>query len=319
MSKKYCSSQSYFDFFFTPPPTPKTECNGIAVDNKKGPFVKNWLASQWIQALERISSSSRQNRAKSYVRGRHVLYFHIYPGEIKALVQGNKPNPYTIHVRVKQWTEEEWNTFFTTFPLHFLRIAECVSGIISPQLVDHYLSNGLSLIPDFLTDITLGCNCQDSELLCKHVLSVLYMVGIAFDTDPFAILILRGKYHYEVIEKLLQRFTESVQNAIDPEPQQELPNTHSLHNTKSFWEGKRSLKDPSFSIKDSPYYQGILQFGDYPLWQGKLQLDQLWTLFYQPLTSTASQELEALQNQITLYQQEKDFAAFFDELEAESS
>jgi uncharacterized Zn finger protein len=318
MSKKYWSSRSYTNFFHTPP-TPKIECHGIAVDNKRGPFVKSWFASQWIQAFERFSSSGRQNRAKSYVRERHVLYFHIYPGEIKALVQGNEPNPYTIHIRVKQWSEEEWNTFFTAFPLHFLRIAEFVSGVISPHLVDHFLSNGLSLIPDFLTDISLGCNCQDSELLCKHILSVLYLVSIIFDTDPFALLILRGKYRFEVIETLIQQFTKSVQNTMNPELQQEFPNAHALHNTKSFWKGKCSLQDPSFSIENSPYYSGILQFGDFPLWQGKLQLDHLWTLFYQPLTDTASQELEALQNQITLHQQEKDDSVFSTEEEAESS
>ena len=315
MSKKYWSSRSYSNFFHVP--TPKIECHGIAVDNKRGPFVKSWLASQWTQSFEEFSSPSRQNRAKNYVRERHVLYFHIYPGEIKALVQGSEPNPYTIHIRVKQWSEEEWNTFFTTFPLHFLRIAECVSGIISSQLDEHCSSNGLSIIPDFITDISLGCNCQDSELFCKHVLAVLYMIGIVFDTDPFAMFILRGKYRNEVIETLIQQFTKSVQNAMIPKQQQELPNTYSLHNATNFWKGECPLHEPIFYIKNSPYYPGILQFGDFPLWQGELRLDHLWTLFYQPLTSAAHHELEALQNQITLHQQQKDASTLSNEEEEE--
>src|SRR5205809_401054 len=62
-----------------------------------------------------------------------------------------------------------------------------------PQDIERaFTGAGLSLFPESGREIATACSCPDWSNPCKHVAAVYYLLGEAFDRDPFLIFRLRG-------------------------------------------------------------------------------------------------------------------------------
>ena len=72
-----------------------------------------------------------------------------------------------------------------------------------PQGVDAaFAAARASLFPSKADDLEATCTCPDWASPCKHVAAVHYMLGEAFDRDPFLLFELRGREKRQVIEAL---------------------------------------------------------------------------------------------------------------------
>src|SRR3954451_21689497 len=61
-----------------------------------------------------------------------------------------------------------------------------------PEIERVFSDAELSLFPESLNEISSSCSCPDWSNPCKHVAAVYYLLGEAFDGDPFLIVRLRG-------------------------------------------------------------------------------------------------------------------------------
>jgi len=66
-------------------------------------FATTWWGKAWITALEQRAQldPNRLPRGRTYARRQHVHDLEIGPGEITALVQGSRPSPYRVRVRLR--------------------------------------------------------------------------------------------------------------------------------------------------------------------------------------------------------------------------
>jgi len=159
---------------------------GIKARSQRGAIGKSWWAQRWTAALRRIMDSGRLSRGRSYARRGQVMDIHVQDGEITAKVQGSRRTPYEVYIRVKPLKDAEWE-----------RVLDVLVGqaIFTAQL----------LAGEMPTDIEVSlCRCQHQPLPglsqgtgyqllpaptranpCKHIAAVYFLLGEAFDDDPF--------------------------------------------------------------------------------------------------------------------------------------
>src|SRR5881227_2200246 len=100
----------YRDFFPRYPRSrPRQARGGIRAQSRQGAFGKSWWAQRWIAVLEGFDIGSRLGRGRSYARRGQVLTVDIDKGDVKAQVQGSRPKPYSITIKVKLLSANHWN------------------------------------------------------------------------------------------------------------------------------------------------------------------------------------------------------------------
>ena len=83
------------------PSRPRAAKGGIKSQSKRGTFGESWWAKRWINVLESFNIGARLGRGRSYARSGQVLSIDIDKGVIDAQVQGSRPKPYKIQIKIK--------------------------------------------------------------------------------------------------------------------------------------------------------------------------------------------------------------------------
>jgi hypothetical protein len=89
------------DYGFFPPSRPRQAKGGIRAQSKRGAFGESWWARRWVSVLEAFDLGARLGRGRSYARRGRVLDVSIESGLVEARVQGSRPAPYKVTIKVK--------------------------------------------------------------------------------------------------------------------------------------------------------------------------------------------------------------------------
>src|SRR5690606_28694927 len=76
--------------------------------------------------------------------------------------------------------------------------AALLDGELDPGIVADAREVEVELLPR-ARDLRTACSCPDDVDPCKHAAAVCYLVADALDTDPFVLLLLRGRRRDEVL------------------------------------------------------------------------------------------------------------------------
>src|SRR5262245_12161572 len=86
---------------FPPRSKPMAAQGGIKAQSRHGDFGQSWWAKRWQSVLEGFRIGGRLARGRTYARQGQVLNIDVEQGEVKARVQGSRPKPYDVTIRVK--------------------------------------------------------------------------------------------------------------------------------------------------------------------------------------------------------------------------
>ncbi|HWR45813.1 hypothetical protein [Sporomusa sp.] len=67
------------------------------------------MTTGWTKALASCGLDSRLRRGRAYAHQGHVMDIKIGKGLIEARVQGSRPKPYRVNIRLKPFTLAQWN------------------------------------------------------------------------------------------------------------------------------------------------------------------------------------------------------------------
>ncbi|HYL98751.1 MAG TPA: SWIM zinc finger family protein, partial [Blastocatellia bacterium] len=206
--------RSYYDRWdndYFPPKSSPRAAKGIKARSTRGQrFVQTWWADQWVSALERIVDSNRLQRGRSYARKGQVLSIDFNGNQVSAKVQGSRPQPYVVSIRVAAYSNDQWQKVIDAMSGQAMFAAKLLAGEMPPDIESAFSSAGLKLYPASKTDLVTECSCPDWANPCKHVSAVYYLLGERFDEDPFLLFLLRGKSKDEVIAHLRTRRAQLV-------------------------------------------------------------------------------------------------------------
>lgn len=167
---------------------------------------RTWWGRAWLDALEQRArlDPNRLPRGQDYARSGAVGDLILAPGEARARVQGRRSQPYDTRIRVRQFTEQEWDRVLGSVSAQLGRAAALLDGELPPEVADDVAAAGLDLLPG-TGEVGPRCTCPDDADPCKHAAAVCYLIADALDADPFALLLLRGRTRGEVLAGLRTR------------------------------------------------------------------------------------------------------------------
>ncbi|HSS12143.1 MAG TPA: SWIM zinc finger family protein [Acidimicrobiales bacterium] len=170
---------------------------------KRRTFGATWWGKAWLDALEHRArlDPNRLPRGRTYARSGRVRSVHLEEGQIVGLVQGSRPNPYTVRVRIRTFTRDEWDRLLGAIAAKAGHAAALLDGELAPGIVEDARAVGIELLPG-AGELQPRCSCPDWADPCKHSAAVCYLVADELDDDPFSLLELRGRARDDVLAAL---------------------------------------------------------------------------------------------------------------------
>lgn len=207
----------YWDYYprYTPA-KPKKVKNGLRTRKKTGEIGETWWAKRFLEVLDNFGWSNRLARGRSYARGGQVIDYNIDYGLITSKVQGTQRKPYSIKIKVKTLSDKDWAKVIKAMAHQARFSAKLLARQMPHDIEEIFKETKVSLFPTSKKDFEADCSCPDWANPCKHIAAVYYIIGEAFDRDPFLIFHLRGIKKDELLERLnkeigiLQREIEEV-------------------------------------------------------------------------------------------------------------
>ena len=157
-------------------------------------FGATWWGKAWIEALEHRArlDPNRLPRGRTYARKGRATGIELGPGEIRAAVSGSRPAPYAVRIRVRTFTDQEWDRVVEAICARAAHAAALLDGELDPGVVEDARSAGVEVLPG-PGDLQPRCSCPDWADPCKHAAAVCYLVADELDADPFSLFAVRGR------------------------------------------------------------------------------------------------------------------------------
>ena len=285
---------SWRDFPTFKPSVPRAATGGIKAQSRQGSFGTNWWAKRWIAVLEGFHLGARLTRGRSYARGGQVLDIEVETGVITANVQGSRPRPYAVEIRVKTLSKSDQATLGNALSQQALFAAKLLAGEMPQDIEQALTGTRVSLFPDRLDDLKTECSCPDWSNPCKHIAAVYYLMGEEFDRDPFLIFKLRGidrdqltallGEHEQPAGKRKRGTSPAAREAMPPASEPIQPSA------EAFWDGAALPPGWLGEVRTPPLPAALLKrLGTFPFWRGNERfLDALVPVY--PRASERAQE-----------------------------
>ena len=112
-------------------------------------FGTTWWGKAWIDALEQRArlDPNRLPRGRTYARHDRVHDIELSTGEINARVQGSRPEPYTVRVHIRRFSDDEWNVVLDAITARAAHAAALLDGELDPGIVEDARAVGVDLLP----------------------------------------------------------------------------------------------------------------------------------------------------------------------------
>lgn len=201
-----------------PPPTSTTSRSPSAADSP-APFAGTWWGNAWVTALEEGAlDPKRLARGRSYAEQGHVDAITVTPGLVLAYVQGSRPRPYRVQVRLRTLDDADWTRFLDAAaerPGH-------IAALLDKELPQSLADCGVPLLPG-PRDLDPHCSCPDRGHPCKHAAALCYQTARLLDADPFVLLLLRGRGERELLDALSRLSAARAARAAQEQEPAQLP------------------------------------------------------------------------------------------------
>ena len=252
------------------PSRPRPAEGGIKAQSK-GAFGSTWWARRWVRVLESFNIRARLARGRRYARQGQVLSIAIESGSVRASVQGSRPKPYDVTVRVRTIDDAGWSKLIDALGRQAWYVAKLLAGELPQDIEPLFEEVGLSLFPAKRGDLATECSCPDASNPCKHIAAVYYLLGEEFDRDPFLIFTLRGLPRDALMARLGSAGAGVRENA---ETHARKPVEPLSAQLGLYWHGAGGLPDDPFGIVEVPRDAAVLprRLGGFPFWRGESPL-----------------------------------------------
>jgi uncharacterized Zn finger protein len=178
-------------------------------------FAETWWGNAWVDALEQGAlDAGRLARGRTYAEQGNVDAITVTPGLVLAYVQGSRPRPYRVQVRLRTLDDAGWARFLDAAadrPGH-------IAALLDKEMPHSLADCGVPLLPG-PGDLEPHCSCPDRGHPCKHAAALCYQTARLLDADPFVLLLLRGRGERELLDALTRlSATRAARAAQEQEP-----------------------------------------------------------------------------------------------------
>jgi uncharacterized Zn finger protein len=242
------------------PTKPRAVKDGIRAQSRGTRFASSWWGQRWLQSLQGFGWDSRLQRGRSYARQGQVVDLTLGPGGITAGVQGSRPKPYRVTIKLHPLKDAQWEKAITALAERALFVGQLLAGEMPTEIEEIFTAADAALFPQQSGDLEMSCSCPDWAVPCKHLAAVYYLIAEWLDRDPFLLFELRGRDRDALLTPLRERRgAEEETDAPPAEPEEPLT-------AAGFWTAGNLDLDRG-SEAPPPVPQALLRaLGDPPGW-----------------------------------------------------
>jgi uncharacterized Zn finger protein len=161
----------------------------------RGPVPRSttWWGRAWVRSFEEtVVDAADLAPARSLARSGRLGAVMVLAGMASVVVDRGGPAPVVAQLRVARLDAAAWETFLTELHREAGFTAALESGELPAELVEHADEAGVELLPG-PADLETACECDAWAQPCEHALALLYQLAWHVDSDPYALLLLRGR------------------------------------------------------------------------------------------------------------------------------
>jgi uncharacterized Zn finger protein len=162
---------------------------------------RGWVATRWhglFSALER-SHGPRLSKGRNLARNGRVRGLWFSPGLASAQVVADEH--YTVSMRFRVFTDDEWARIVAVLLDNLLHIAALLEGQLPLALIEQLEAHGIALLPS-LDEIEGDCDCDDYMKPCAHMAAVHNVLAEAIDGEPFLLFTIRGRPRTQLLAEM---------------------------------------------------------------------------------------------------------------------
>lgn len=170
---------------------------GIRTQESRSGSDRSWWARRWREVLEGMGLKGRLGRGRNYAMSGQVVKMEIEGNEVRASVQGTRPDPYDVKIvfRVPEGAVRE--RLVSALRAEPIWVARLLADDLPLEIESLFKREGLDFFPGGKLgpgkyDMTTSCSCPDYANPCKHSSAVLYVLGEEIARRPVTLLELRG-------------------------------------------------------------------------------------------------------------------------------
>jgi uncharacterized Zn finger protein len=199
------SSRSGWSSWDAWPPSRPLPADGIRARSQRGPIAGTWWSQRFITLLESFNIGARLQRGRRYARAGQVLSLSIEPGIVTSDVQGSRPQPYHVTIRVPVLDQPDWARVLGVMAERAVFLAKLLGEEMPPDIEEAFAEAKVSLFPRSSRELSTDCSCPDYSNPCKHIAATYYLLAEAFGRDPFLIFLWRGRSKEDILSALRTR------------------------------------------------------------------------------------------------------------------
>lgn len=183
-----------------PPKLPPPD-HGIRVQR----IGATWWGVRWVAALSRLGGryQARLHRGQNYARGGRVHDLAVKGRVVTAAVTGTEQ--YRVSLELRPLDGRVWRQAIRAMAGKARFAAQLLGGEMPREIDRAFATARASLFPTRASDLRTQCSCPDQANPCKHIAALHYVLGDAFDRDPFLLFELRGRTKEAVLRELRER------------------------------------------------------------------------------------------------------------------
>lgn len=172
------------------------------------PFAASWWGRAWVEALESLSmDEARLARGRAYADDGQVAAITVTPGRVVAYVHGSRARPYRAELRLRTFADPGWEALLDAVAARPGHLSALLAKEMPHSLARTAEEAGVRLLPA-ADDLDPSCTCPDHGRPCKHVAALCFQTALLLDSDPFVLLLMRGRGERELLDALARRNAE---------------------------------------------------------------------------------------------------------------
>lgn len=164
-----------------------------------------WWGRAWLRTCEELAldpGDLRQGRALAR-SGRFGAVVAI-AGMASAVLDPRSEQPLMVQVKVAALDEPSWATFVTELSRRSGHLAALEAGELPDDLVTGADELGVELLPG-PAEVETACECDAWAQPCAHALGLATLLAWSMDTDPYVLLLLRGRTREALLDGAAER------------------------------------------------------------------------------------------------------------------
>ena len=174
---------------------------GIRTQESRSGTNRNWWAKRWRTVLENMGLKARLGRGRNYAMSGQVTEMEMEGNEVRAKVQGTRPEPYAVTISFRVPEGEARARIVAALRVEPMLIARILADDLPTEVEEIFRTEGCCLFPGGRLadeggrrryDMTTSCTCPDYANPCKHSSAVLLVLGEGIARRPATLLELRG-------------------------------------------------------------------------------------------------------------------------------